>query len=115
MIVELSILAVVAGFPQEYRGRWGEDIGGCSPGAIHGGLTIERRTVRDGEFIGRVRSVRHKPDGSINATERWDVPEEGLKDFVNNYRLSKNRTSLTVRDTAGEADTQRLIRCKRQR
>ena len=99
------------GFPQEYLGRWGDDQAGCSEGAIHGGLTIERKEVRDGEFSGDVRRVRRKPDGSIEVVERWDVPEEGPSDVVSNYRLSKDKKSLTVKVIGESVQTQTLIRC----
>ena len=111
--------AFAAGFPAEYVGRWGQGPEGCSPGAVHGGLTIERGSVMDGEFSGAVRKVAIQLDGSINVTEQWDVPDEGVTSLVANYRLSKNRKSLTVRydapEPGGEAQTQNLIRCEARR
>jgi hypothetical protein len=87
----------LTGFPPEFVGRWGEDIGGCSPGAIHGGLTIRPKLVADGEFSGEVKSVVRKPDGSIDVVELWDLPESPSAESLSNYALSKNGKSLTVR------------------
>jgi hypothetical protein len=85
------------GFPPEFVGRWGEDVGGCSPGAIHGGLTIRPKLIADGEFSGEVKSVVRKPDGSIDVVELWDIPESPAAKSLSNYSLSKNGKSLTVR------------------
>lgn len=104
--------AASAGFPHEYLGRWGDGLAGCSPGAIHGGLIIERKTVVDGEFNGSVRSVRRKANGSIDTVERWDIPDDAPTDIVSNYRLSKDKKLLTVRVAGKNAQTQKLIRCK---
>ena len=87
----------LSSFPPEFVGRWGEDIGGCSPGAIHGGLTIRPKLVADGEFSGEVESVVRKPDGSIDVVELWDIPESPAAKSQSNYSLSKNGKSLTVR------------------
>src|SRR4029453_3513213 len=88
---------ILNGFPPEYIGRWGEGIGGCSPGAVHGGLTIRSKLVADGEFSGEVKSVVRKPDGSIDVVELWDNPDSPDAKFLSNYSLSKNGKSLTVR------------------
>jgi hypothetical protein len=85
------------GFPPEFVGRWGEDIGGCSAGAIHGGLTIRPKLVADGEFSGEVKSVVRNADGSIDVVELWDLPESPSAQSTSNYALSKNGRSLTVR------------------
>ena len=85
------------GFPPEFVGRWGENIGGCSPGAVHGGLTIRQKLVADGEFSGEVKSVVRNPDGSIDVAELWDIPESPAAKSRSNYSLSKNGKSLTVR------------------
>ena len=102
------------GFPADYLGRWGESHAGCSPGAIHGGLTIERLNVRDGEFQGDVRKVVRQRNGSLDVTENWPDQDEGPTTFVSNYLLSKDRNSLTVRTTFGpdnEVEIETLIRC----
>ena len=85
------------GFPPEFVGRWGDDIGGCSPEAIHGGLTIRQKLVADGEFSGEVKSVVRKRDGSIDVVELWDISESPAAESLSNYSLSKNGKSLTVR------------------
>ena len=102
------------GFPQEYWGRWGGSHASCSAGAVHGGLTIARLSVRDGEFQGDVRKVVRKPNGSLDVTENWPEQDEGPTTFVSNYQLSQDRKSLTVRTTFGpdnEVEIQTLIRC----
>jgi hypothetical protein len=97
-------------------GRWGESAAGCSAGAVHGGLSIGRSSIADGEFSGDVRSVSRKPDGLIDVTELWDVPEEGPMTVVNNYRVFVDGSALMVREInsndreAAEATT--LIRCR---
>jgi hypothetical protein len=108
--------ASLKGFPAEYVGRWGEDADGCSPGAIHGGLTIEPRLVADGEFSGKVESVVRKPDGSLYVVETWELPESPPTKLKTNYSLSKDGASLTVDETEGLGETPSgpyvLIRCK---
>ena len=102
-----------SGFPVAFLGRWGGNLAGCSPGAVHGGLSISRRKVADGEFSGEVRTVNVERDGSIDVREVWDVPEEGLKTFVTNYRLTNGGNRLTTTDlkpARGKPDT--FIRCK---
>lgn len=103
------------GFPQDFWGRWGESRAGCSPGAVHGGITIERLSVRDGEFQGDVRKVVRRANGSIDVTENWADFDEGPTTFVSNYELSKDRTSLTVRTMPlpGEGpEIETLTRCE---
>ena len=34
------------GFPRDYWGRWGGSHEGCSPDAVHGGITIAQLSVR---------------------------------------------------------------------
>lgn len=113
-----SAVAVAAprggGFPREYWGRWGESHAGCSPGAVHGGIAIDRLSVRDGEFQGDVRKVMRQRNGSLDVTENWPEQDEGPTTFVSNYLLSKDRNSLTVRTTFGpdnEVEIETLIRC----
>jgi hypothetical protein len=107
------------GFPAAYVGRWGDEAGGCSPGAIHAGLTIKPKLVVDGEFNGRVTSVVRKPDGSIEVVEVWDTAESDTTKFLSNYSLSKDGKSLTVRtlEPANEyfSEPLKLIRCEAKR
>jgi hypothetical protein len=120
----LTALAIASGttghkslndFPSEYIGRWGDDIGGCSPGAIHGGLTIQPKLVSDGEFSGQVKAVVRKPDGSIDVAELWDIPESPAAKSLSNYSLSKDGKSLTVRTLEPGSEylpePLKLIRC----
>lgn len=102
------------GFPRDYWGRWGESHAGCSPGAVHGGITIAQLSVRDGEFQGDVRKVVRKRNGSLDVTENWPEQDEGPTTFVSNYLLSKDGNSLAVRTTFGpdnEVEIETLIRC----
>lgn len=102
------------GFPRDYWGRWGESHEGCSPGAVHGGIIIDRLSVRDGEFQGDVRKVVRKRNGSLDVTENWPDQDEGPTTFVSNYQLTKDRNSLAVRTTFGpdnEVEIETLIRC----
>jgi hypothetical protein len=101
-----------SGFPDKFLGRWGGDAGGCSPGAIHGGLSISRKTVADGEFRGEVQSVTAKADGSIDVKEIWDVPEEGPSTFLNNYRLADHgRTLILTYRKPADTKPDKFIRC----
>jgi hypothetical protein len=104
-------------FPAAYVGRWGESPEGCSPGAVHGGLTIRLKSVADGEFEGKVRSISRKSDGSIDVSEVWDVPEQGLTTFTSNYRLSPDQNALLVREISGGAGNEplALVRCNETR
>ena len=102
------------GFPEDFWGRWGESRAGCSAGAVHGGITIERLSVRDGEFEGDVRKVVRRANGSIDVTENWADFDEGPTTFVSNYELSKDRNSLTLRTMPlpGEGpEIETLTRC----
>ena len=105
----------LTGFPPAYVGRWGDDSGGCSPGAVHGGLTIQPQLVVDGEFNGQVTSVVREPDGSVEVVEVWDMAEAATAEYRSNYSLSKDGKSLTVLtlEPANEYFTEplKLVRC----
>jgi hypothetical protein len=100
------------GFPDKFLGRWGGDAGGCSPGAVHGGLSITRTSIRDGEFSGDVRSVSAKRNGSVDVKEVWDVPEEGPTTYLNNYRLTDHgKTLILTYLQPADAKPDKFIRC----
>jgi hypothetical protein len=100
----LGIIAVAGGasaatrpsYPSVMLGRWGQSKEGCSPGAVHGGITVSQSAVRDGEFSGDIRAIRHRPDGSFVITESWD-DEESPSTTVVSYKLSADRHRLTSR------------------
>ena len=102
-------------FSKEFLGRWGENEEGCSPGAVHGGLTIEATRLYDGEASGEVRSTSRNPDGSLNTVELWDLLEEQPTTITFRYELSKDGTRLTVTDAVPQQkdgySPQVLIRC----
>jgi hypothetical protein len=123
-VIIALLLAVAAstasnGFPKEFQGRWGEDAGGCSSGAIHGGLTISQSSVADGEFSGTVKAIKRKPDGSIDVMELWDFAEASEARMVSRYSLSKDGKSLTVQTLEPGSEylpePMKLMRCEAQR